>query len=176
MNQDTNAAINNPVVTGTIKWPTIKNRRLTLFDLMDQLKEGLPPHFVANWYRLTEEEMDEILRFLKAHEAELEQAYAEANAYAEEQRKYRTERNRHLTERDISQFPPPPGSAPGTFAAWEKLVAIRQSAGRNQREEINKSLLTSLETPSSRLTEDDRQEIKRIGQHLAETSGKKPIE
>ena len=43
--QESDAAINNPVVTGTIKWPTIKNRRLTLFDLMDQLKEGLPPHF-----------------------------------------------------------------------------------------------------------------------------------
>lgn len=131
--QESDAAIINPVVTGTIKWPTIKNRRLTLFDLMDQLKEGLPPHFVANWYRLTSAEMEEVLRFLKEHETEIEQAYAEANAYAEEQRQYWTARNRSLTERDISQFPPPPDSDPRLFAAWEKLVAIRQAA--NERKE-----------------------------------------
>jgi len=125
--QQSDAPINNPVVTGTIKWPTIKNTRLTLFDLTNQLKEGLPPHFVANWYHLTTAEMDEIMRFLKEHEVEIEQAYAEANAYAEEQRRYWTERNRHLFERDISKFPPPPGSDPRIFAAWEKLVAIRQA-------------------------------------------------
>jgi len=31
--------------------------------------------------------MDEVMRFLAEHAAELEQAYAEANAYAEEQRR-----------------------------------------------------------------------------------------
>lgn len=128
--QQSDAPINNPVVTGSIKWPTIKNRRLTLFDLMDQLKEGLPPHFVANWYHLTAAEMDEALRFLQEHAAEIEQAYAEANTHAEEQRQYWTERNRRLLERDISQFPPPPGSDPRLFAAWEKLVAIRQAEAR----------------------------------------------
>ena len=128
MNQlNSDFPINNAVVTGTIKWPTIKNKRLTLFDLMDQLKQGLSPHFVADWYQLTGEEMNEVLRFLKEHEAEIEQSYAEANAYADEQRKFWTEQNRHLTERDISQFPPPPDSSPQTFAAWEKLVAMKQA-------------------------------------------------
>jgi len=131
-NQKSDFAINNPVVTGTIKWPTIKNRRLTLFDLMDQLKEGLPPHFVANWYHLTVQEMDEVMRFLKDHEVEIEEAYAEANVYADEQRQYWTERNRHLTERDISQFPPPPDADPRIFAAWEKLVAMKQAMAQSK--------------------------------------------
>ena len=44
----------SPIVTGTIEWPTIKNTRVTLFDLLDHLKQGLPPHFfVAHWYHLT---------------------------------------------------------------------------------------------------------------------------
>ncbi|MGH9847790.1 MAG: DUF433 domain-containing protein [Blastocatellia bacterium] len=124
--------INNPVVTGTIQWPTIKNTRLTLFDLMDQLKQGLPPHYVANWYHLSAAEMDEVMRFLAEHTAELEQSYAEANAYAEEQRQYWTERNQHLLERDISQSPPPPGSDPRIFAAWEKLVALKRANARNK--------------------------------------------
>ena len=132
--QKTDTPINNPVVTGTIEWPTIKNRRLTLFDLMDKLKEGLPPHYVGQWYRLTDAEMEEAMRFLKEHEAEVEQAYAEANARAEEQRQYWTERNRHLTERDISQFPPS-SSDPGIIAAWKKLVAARQALnGDNEQQ------------------------------------------
>jgi uncharacterized protein (DUF433 family) len=119
--QQSDAPINNPVVTGTIQWPTIKNTRLTLFDLMDQLKEGLPPHYVANWYHLSAAEMDEVMRFIAEHTAELEQAYAEANAYAEEQRRSWIERNQSLLERDISQFP-----------AWEKLVALRRADARNK--------------------------------------------
>lgn len=130
--QQLDAPINNPIVTGTMQWPTIKNTRLTLFDLMDQLKQGLPPQDVANWYHLRAAEMNEVMRFLAEHAAELEQAYAEANAYAEEQRRYWTERNRHLLERDISQFPPPPGSDPRLFAAWEKLVALKRADARNR--------------------------------------------
>jgi uncharacterized protein (DUF433 family) len=130
--QPFDAPISNAVVTGTIRWPTIKNTRLTLFDLMDQLRQGLPPEFVANWYHLSAAEMDEAMRFLAEHTAELEQAYAEANADAEEQRRYWTERNRPLLERDISQFPPPPGSDPRLFAAWEKLVALKRANARSQ--------------------------------------------
>jgi len=135
--QELDIQIDNPVVTGTIQWPTIKNTRLTLFDLMDQLKQGLPPHYVANWYQLSDAEMDEVMRFLAEHADEIEQAYADANAYAEEQRRYWTERNRPLLERDISQFPPPPGSDPRILAAWERLAARRASDmgktnGRNE--------------------------------------------
>jgi hypothetical protein len=72
------------------------------------------------------------MRFIAEHTAELEQAYAEANAYAEEQRRSWIERNQSLLERDISQFPPPPGSDPRIFAAWEKLVALRRADARNK--------------------------------------------
>src|SRR2546428_4271846 len=130
--QQSNAPINNPVVTGTIEWPTIKNTRLTLFDLMDQLKEGLPPHFVANWYHLTTAEMDEVMRFLKEHEAEIERAYAEANAYAEEQRRYWTERNLPFLEGVICKTPPPPGSDPRIFSAWKKPVSIKRAEAQSK--------------------------------------------
>jgi uncharacterized protein (DUF433 family) len=127
-----NTTNNHSVVTGTLEWPTIKNTRLTLFDLMDQLKQGLPPHYVADWHQLSRAEMDEVMRFLAEHSVAIEAAYAAANAAAEEQRRYWTERNRSLLERDISQFPPPPGSDPRRVAAWEKLVAHKAAQARQQ--------------------------------------------
>ncbi len=98
---------NSPIVTGTIEWPTIKNTRVTLFDLMDHLKQGLPPHFVALWYHLTPEEMDEVMQFLKAHKTEIERSYAAANARAAAQRRYWEAWNRHVLTNDVSQFPLP---------------------------------------------------------------------
>ena len=50
--QPTGSVHTSPIVTGTIEWPTIKNTQLTLFDLMDHLKQGLPPRFLAHWHHL----------------------------------------------------------------------------------------------------------------------------
>jgi hypothetical protein len=69
-------------------------------------KQGLPPQFVAHWYHLTTEEMDDAMHFLKEHETEIEQSYAAANARAAEQRRYWEEKNRQVLARDLSQLPP----------------------------------------------------------------------
>jgi uncharacterized protein (DUF433 family) len=119
-------AKNHPVVTGTMAWPTIKNTRLTLFDLMDHLKQGLPPQFVAHWYQLSAEEMDEVMHFLKEHETEIERSYAVANARAAEQRRYWEEKNRHVLARDLSQLPPPPDADARWFTLRDKLIAARK--------------------------------------------------
>ena len=121
---------NSPIVTGTIEWPTIKNTRVTLFDLMDHLKQGLPPHFVALWYHLTPEEMDEVMQFLKAHETEIERAYAAANARAAAQRRYWEARNRHVLTSDVSQFPPPSHANAHWWALRDTLLAARKKCYR----------------------------------------------
>src|SRR5215467_15397930 len=101
--QGTDIATNHAVVTGTMAWPTIKNTRVTLFDLMDHLKQGLPSHFVAYWYHLTSEEMNEVRQFLKAHATDMERSYTAANARAAAQRRYWEARNRHVLTSDGSQ-------------------------------------------------------------------------
>jgi hypothetical protein len=111
------------VVTGILAWPTIKHTRLTLFDLMDHLKQGLPPHFVAHWYGLTIEEMDDVMHFLKIHETAIEQAYAAANARAAEERQYWEEKNRGVLTKNLSQLSPPPEVNGHWLALREKLVA-----------------------------------------------------
>jgi hypothetical protein len=124
--QHTDSVHTSPIVTGTIEWPTIKNTRVTLFDLMDHLKEGLPPHFVAHWYHLTSEEMDEVMQFLKAHEAEIERSYAAANARAAAQRRYWEARNCHVLTSDMSQLPLPSHADVRWLALRDALLAARE--------------------------------------------------
>ena len=123
--QHTDSVHNSLIVTGTIEWPTIKNTRVTLFDLMDHLKQGLPPHFVAHWYHLTSEEMDEVVQFLKAHEAEIERSYAAANARAAAQRYYWEARNRYVLTSDVSQLPLPPHADAPWLTLRDTLLAAR---------------------------------------------------
>ena len=126
MSQQRTDLTNNPVVTGTIDWPTIKNTRVTFFDLMDHLKQGLPPQFVAHWYCLTAEEMDAVMHFLTKHETEIERSYAAANTRAAAQHHYWEEKNRHLLARDLNQLPPPPDADARWFTLRDKLLAARK--------------------------------------------------
>jgi uncharacterized protein (DUF433 family) len=125
--QGDDRATNHAVVTGTMAWPTIKNTRVTLFDLMDHLKLGLPPQFVASWYQLTAEDMDEVMQFLTAHEAAIEQAYAAANRRAAEARRYWEAKNREVLVTDVCQRPPPPEADTHWLALRDKLIAARKT-------------------------------------------------
>ena len=125
--QHTDSVHNSPIVTGTSAWPTIKNTRVPLFDLMDHLKQGLPPHFVTHWYRLASEEMDEVMQFLKAHEAEIERSYIAANARAAAQRCYWEARNRHVLTSDVSQLPLPSHADACWLALRDRLLAARKT-------------------------------------------------
>jgi uncharacterized protein (DUF433 family) len=116
----------SPIVTGTIAWPTLKNTRVTLFDLMDHLKQGLPPHFVAHWYHLSPEEMEEVMLFLKEHEAEIEQSYAAANARAAAQRRAWEAKNRHVLTSDVSQLPLPSPANARWLVLRDMLIAAKQ--------------------------------------------------
>jgi uncharacterized protein (DUF433 family) len=124
--QHTDVTNSRHVVTGTIDWPTIKNTRVTLFDLMDHFKQGLPPQVVAQWYNLTPAEMDAVMQFLKEHEVEIERSYAAANARAAAQRHYWEAKNRDVLARDFHQFPPPPNADARWFALRDKLIAARK--------------------------------------------------
>jgi uncharacterized protein (DUF433 family) len=114
------------IVTGTIEWPTLKNTRVTLFDLMDHLKQGLPPHFVAHWYHLSPEEMEEVMLFLKEHEAEIEQSYTAANARAAAQRRAWEAKNRHVLTSDVSQLPLPSPANARWLVLRDMLIAAKQ--------------------------------------------------
>ena len=70
--------------------------------------------------------MDEVMQFLKAHEAEIEQAYAAANVRATAQRRAWEARNRHVLTSDVSQLPPPSHADARWLALRDTLIAARE--------------------------------------------------
>jgi hypothetical protein len=70
--------------------------------------------------------MDEVMQFLKAHEAEIERSYAAANARAAAQRRYWEARNRHVLTSDMSQLPLPSHADVRWLALRDALLAARE--------------------------------------------------
>src|SRR5215510_1921854 len=94
---------------------------------MEQLKQGLPPAFVASWECLAGEGLDEVVRFLQENEIAIEQAYAAAHARAAAERHAWEEKNREVLARDLNQLPPPPDADGHWLALREKLIAARKT-------------------------------------------------
>jgi uncharacterized protein (DUF433 family) len=129
---DTNG---NKVVVQTSRGPSIKGTRLTIYSLMEYLKDGWTPKHTAQWFNLTPEEMDEVLAYLKENEAEVEADYAEVMAEAEAQRIYWTERNK---DREDHSNAPPPANAKIAIAR-ARLAAIKQQRQRQEQEQCESS-------------------------------------
>ena len=112
----------NPVVIETSRGPSIHGTRLTIYHIMDLLKYGRSPDYVQGWYQFTDEDWAAIQQYLHEHEAELEMRYAEVLRRAEEERKYWTERNKHLVNR-----PPAPPANENIARAREKFEALKKA-------------------------------------------------
>lgn len=84
----------NQIIIETGRGPSISGKRITLYDVMDYLKDDWHPKHIANWLRLTPEEIAGAMAYLKEHEAEMEERYAAMLQRAEEERRYWEERNK----------------------------------------------------------------------------------
>ncbi len=83
----------NETVVRTAGGLTIKGSRLTMFAIMDEIREGNSLKNVRDLYELTDEEMLDILDYIHLHKAEVEKEYQSALKSAEENRKYWNEKN-----------------------------------------------------------------------------------
>lgn len=99
---------------------TIAGTRITLYDVMDYVSAKYPPKFIRALFDLTEEQIDDALRYIDAHPAEVSAEYQQVLQEAEELRQYYEEKNRALIARIAAQPP-----KPGTEAAWKKLQSIK---------------------------------------------------
>jgi uncharacterized protein (DUF433 family) len=76
----------------------ISGTRITLYDVLDYLHDGWPPHLIRDWLDLTDEEVRVALEYIAAHQDEVEAEYRQVLAAADDSRRYWEERNRdHLT-------------------------------------------------------------------------------
>ena len=93
----------NQTVTRTAAGLTIKDSRLTLFAIMDEIREGNSLKNVRDLYELTDEEMLDILDYIHLHKEEVEKEYRSVLKSAEENRNYWEEKNREQLGKAYAQ-------------------------------------------------------------------------
>lgn len=82
---------------------TISGTRITLYDLMDYLKEKYPIKFIRSLFDLTEAQMNAALLYIDNHPTEVEAEYELVIKQAEELQKYYEKRNRDLIAKIASK-------------------------------------------------------------------------
>src|ERR1700694_5512435 len=107
-----------PTVVRTPGGLFIAGTRITLYDVMDYLAAGWPPHLIRQWLNLTEQQMTEGLQYIGTHRATLETEYRQVVQQSEDIRQYWEKQNRERFAHRAAQ-PPTPDQA----VAWAKLQA-----------------------------------------------------
>jgi hypothetical protein len=70
-----------------------------LYDILDYVHEGWPPHLIAAWLNLSSEQIQAALAYIEAHRTEVEVQYQQVLHQAQENRAYWEDRNRERLER-----------------------------------------------------------------------------
>ena len=97
-----------PYVDRTERGLVVRGTRLTLYQLWEHLENGASHEQARENYRLSEDQLAGILRFIEANRSAFELEYRYILARAEENRLYWQEENRELLAR-IAATPPTPG-------------------------------------------------------------------
>jgi len=120
----------NAAIIETGRGPTIAGTRISLYDVMDYLKDDWHPKHIARWLRLTPEQIAGAMDYLREHGAEMEQRYANMLRRAEEERRYWEERNK-----DRENWPVGPPANYKIAIARARLAAIKQERARQAEAE-----------------------------------------
>jgi uncharacterized protein (DUF433 family) len=108
MDATSNATTDQPTVIRTGRGLTIAGTRITLYQVMDYLKDDWPPHLIQHWLDITEKQMADVIAYIDSHREEVEAEYKLVLREAEEERQYWEERNRARIA-EITRMPPKPG-------------------------------------------------------------------
>lgn len=96
------------IVVRTSRGLTIAGTRITLYTIMDHLKDEWPPHLIQDWFNLTNQQIQGVIDYIEAHQEEVEAEYQQVLKEAEETEQYWREYNReHLAK--VAAMPPKPG-------------------------------------------------------------------
>ena len=99
----------NPnIVVRTERGLTVAGTRITLYTIMDHLKDEWPPHLIQDWFNLTDEQIQGVLDYIETHQEEFEVEYQQVLKEAKETEQYWRELNReHFAK--VASLPPKPG-------------------------------------------------------------------
>ncbi len=107
-----------PTIVRTARGLTIAGTRITLYQIMEAIKANQPPASIRDLFRLTLQQMHDVMAYIEKHHEDVEAEYQYVLKLAEEQRLYWEERNRQRFEQ-VSKIPPKPEDA----LLWSKLQA-----------------------------------------------------
>jgi uncharacterized protein (DUF433 family) len=105
----------------------IAGTRITLYDVMDYLVAGWPPHLLHHQLPLTPDQMRTALIYIDAHRTDVEAEYATIVAEAQQNRQHWEARNQERFAK-IAAMPAPAGQE----ALREKLRAWHATHGPTQ--------------------------------------------
>jgi len=98
----------------------ITGTRITLYHVMDYLFAGWPPHLIAQWLNITDQQIADVMTYLSEHHTEVVGQYHQVLLQAEENQRYWDERNRDRLA-DIAAQP----TQVGQEALRAKLQALK---------------------------------------------------
>lgn len=110
-----------PSIVETSRGPSVAGTRITIYAIMDYLKNDLSRELIKQDLLLSDEQLNEALQYLAAHRAELEHDYAEILQRSEERRTAYEQIYRARTK-----FPPNSSNA-------EKAELLRRELARQQQ-------------------------------------------
>jgi uncharacterized protein (DUF433 family) len=114
------------IIRRSDKGLTISGTRVTLYALMDYLREDWAEQDIRTWLNLTEEQLRVALDYIAAHREAVEAEYAEVVQASEARRRYWEERLRE----HLANHPPAPPT-PEKAALYAKLAEQRAQTLRD---------------------------------------------
>ena len=118
-------ATENSTVVRNDRGLSIRGTRLTLYDIMDYVKDEWPPKLIRDWFNLTQTQIDDVMDYINENRAQVEAESQQVLKRAEEIERYWEKRNRER----MSQFDPDKLS-PERRALWDKLQAWKARIGQ----------------------------------------------
>ncbi len=103
----------------------IAGTRITLYDVMDDLKAQYPPKLIREKLGLNKAQIHSALAYIDTHSAEVEAEYQECLQTAVEIRQYWEERNRERFAK-IAAMPPKPGQEAlrAKLQTWKARIRV----------------------------------------------------
>lgn len=102
----------------------LSGTRITLYQVMDYVTAGWPPKLIRDRLQLTDQQINDVMEYIKTHRAEVEREYQLVLQTAEENRRFWEQRNQERFAR-LASLPPKPGQEElrAKLQAWKARQA-----------------------------------------------------
>lgn len=104
---------------------TVAGTRITLYAIMDFIKEDYPPKLIRHKFNLTEQQMADVLAYIEKHRDEVEAEYRQVIAEGEERRREWEEKQKEI----LDSIPADRPMSPQEAAIRAKLAEAKKRLG-----------------------------------------------